>query len=93
MELFQNGLNVIVLPDSFKSSWRLKELSRAVEFCTFCKRSIKNLGRPYSNELQLSNLEVIKAWTCENVGAYYMPNHYVRLILLQKKCFLASIFW
>ena len=31
------------------------------EFCTFCKRSVKNLGRPYGNELQLSNLEVIKA--------------------------------
>ena len=27
------------------------------EFCTFCKRSIKNLGRPYGNELQLSSLE------------------------------------
>ena len=31
------------------------KLNRTTEFCTFCKRSIKNLGRPYSNELQLSN--------------------------------------
>lgn len=31
------------------------KLNRTTEFCTFCKRSIKNLGRPYSNELQLSS--------------------------------------
>ena len=35
--------------------------SQAAEFCTFCKRSIKNLGRPYRSELQLSGLEVIEA--------------------------------
>ena len=31
------------------------KLNRTAEFCTFCKQSIKNLGRPYGNELQLSN--------------------------------------
>ena len=41
--------NVVTFPAS------RNKLNRTTEFCTFCKRSIKNLGRPYSNELQLSN--------------------------------------
>ena len=36
-------------------------IGRSTEFCRFCKRSIKNVGKPYGNELQLSSLEVIKA--------------------------------
>ena len=50
------------------SYFLFRVISRAAECCTYCKRSVKNLGRPYSNELQLSSLEVIKAWTKVSVS-------------------------
>ena len=38
-------------------------IKRAALFCTFCNQSIMNFGPPYSSELQLSSLEVIREWT------------------------------
>ncbi|CAB4030279.1 Hypothetical predicted protein, partial [Paramuricea clavata] len=33
---------------------------RAAQFCTFCNRSIRNLGSPYSKELQLSSFDFLQ---------------------------------
>ena len=44
---------MVVLPTSCNRSF-------CSEFYTFCKRSIKNFGRLFGTELQLSSLELIK---------------------------------
>ena len=41
----------------------LRAISRVAEFCTFGKRSLKNLGGPFNKELELK-----KAWTKVSVS-------------------------
>ena len=55
VELFKLGV--------MRSYFLLRAINRVAEFCTFGKRSLKNLGGPFNKELEL-----IKEWTKVSVS-------------------------
>ena len=55
VELFKLGV--------MRSYFLLRAINRVAEFCTFGKRSLKNLGGPFNKELEL-----IKVWTKVSVS-------------------------
>ena len=70
------------------SYFLLPVTSRAAQFCTFCNRSIRNLGNPYNKELQLSSFDVIKAWTKVWISDVDKYSFILAIFLKWKKQFL-----
>lgn len=59
--------------------------TRAAAFWKFCKRSIRNLGSPYSSELVLSSLDVMNAWINFSVSARDRQSLILLMFLRWKK--------